>query len=125
MHPGRSGCGAMKLQGTIDYYAWKTVPADTQGDPQPVNDSFAHSSARMHRFLLWFRDPGVKRDYQIETAIIQRDQALHDHLTNLPNRYQMEQRLDQAIARARRHGPSGPGKVIHPHVVAVENIPVA
>jgi diguanylate cyclase len=75
MHPGRSGCGVMKLQGMINYYAWKTVPADTQGDPQPVNDSFANSSARMHRFLLWFRDPGMERDYQIETAVIQRDQA--------------------------------------------------
>lgn len=62
----------------IDYYAWKTVPADTQGDPQPADDAFANSNALMHRFLGYCF-----------------------------------------------YGPSGPGKVIHPHVVAVENIPVA
>ncbi|ACL71595.1 diguanylate cyclase [Thioalkalivibrio sulfidiphilus HL-EbGr7] len=41
-----------------------------------------------------------------------RDRALHDHLTNLPNRYQMEQRLEQAMARARRHGRLGAGLFI-------------
>jgi len=41
-----------------------------------------------------------------------RDLALHDHLTNLPNRYQMELRLEQAMARARRHGLLGAGLFI-------------
>lgn len=41
-----------------------------------------------------------------------RERALHDHLTNLPNRYQMEQRLEQAMARARRHGRLGAGLFI-------------
>lgn len=41
-----------------------------------------------------------------------RDRALHDHLTDLPNRYQMEQRLEQALARARRHGLLGAGLFI-------------
>jgi len=41
-----------------------------------------------------------------------RDLALHDHLTNLPNRYQMELRLEQAMARARRHGLMGAGLFI-------------
>lgn len=41
-----------------------------------------------------------------------RDLAMWDHLTDLPNRYQMEQRLDQAIARARRYGRAGAGLFI-------------